>query len=148
MSQTFALPVPVPVPGAGDALLEEVKPPPDARTLIIGHRTLDMLCGLIRRGCAAAIEVRPDEPGAPLIDKAQVAVIPDPASLAEATASVAIAKRALACGGHIAIYDVDGLYRRELTALLRQEGFVAISTRDTPDGALVVGRRSFAVVNI
>ncbi len=131
---------PVPAASASDALLAEVGAPPRGHALVIGHRTLETLCGLIRRGCTGAAELRPGEPGALRPDAAQIAVIPDPASLAEAALCVAIARRALSGGGRIAIRDAAGRHRRELTTLLRTQGFVAVSARDTPHGLLVLGK--------
>lgn len=147
MSQALASHVPMPTAGAGDVVLEELEPPPGAHALVIGHRTLETLCSLIRRGCAGGTELRPDEHGAPRPDSAQIAVLPDPASPAEAALSVAIARRALDCGGRIAIRDASGQLWRELVALLRTQGFVAISTRDTSGGALVLGERPIAVAH-
>jgi hypothetical protein len=141
MSEAVAFLATVPTEGASETLLEELEPPPGAHALVIGYRTLETLCGLIRRGCAGGTELRPGEPGAPRPDAAQIAVLPDPTSLPEAVVCVAIARRALTNGGRIAIRNADGLHRRELVALLRAQGFVAISTRDTPDGALVLGER-------
>jgi hypothetical protein len=139
MSQALAPSLPTPPDGAGDALLEEVDPPPGGHALVIGRRTLETLCGLIRRGCLRGTELQPWDPGAPRPEEAQLAVLPDPASLAEAEVAVAIARRALCGGGRIAIRDTPGRLRRELAALLRTQGFVAIATRDMPQGALVLG---------
>jgi hypothetical protein len=125
----------------GDALLEELKPPPNAHALVIGHDTLDTLCGLIRRGCAEAAELRPDERGCPAPDSVELAVLPDPVSLAEASASVKIARRALTGGGRIAIRDATGRYRRELVSLLRAQGFVSVCTRYGRGNVLVLGQR-------
>jgi hypothetical protein len=138
MPQALVSSVPAPPDGPGDALLAAVEPPPGARALVIGHRTLETLCGLIRRGCVGAAELRPQEPGAVRPDAAQIAVVPDPASLAEAAVSVAIARRALRGGGRIAIRDRAGRHWRDLAALLLAQGFVAVSTRDTPQGVLVL----------
>jgi hypothetical protein len=125
---------------AGDAILEELKPPPNAHALVIGHNTLDTLCGLIRRGCAEAAELRPDDHG-PAPDSVEIAVLPDPASLAEASASVKIARRALTGGGRIAIRDATGRYQRELVSLLRAQGFVSVCTRYGSGNVLVLGQR-------
>ncbi len=130
--------------GAGDALLDELRPPPGAHALVIGHHTLETLCGLIRCGCAGATELRPDEQGAPRPELVQVALLPDPATPGEAATSVAIARRALDGGGRIGIRDASGRNRRALVGLLRAQGFVEISTRYTPEGALVLGKRPIA----
>ena len=139
MSQALALSVPAAPDGPGDALIGEVEPPPGGHALVIGRRTLETLCGLIRHGCLRATELQPWDPGALRPDEAQLAVLPDPASLAEAEVAVALARRALRGGGRIAIRDAAGRIRRELAALLRAQGFVAVATRDTPQGALVLG---------
>ena len=94
--------------GAGDALLDELAPPPGAHALVIGHHTLETLSGLIRCGCAGATELRPDEQGAPRPESVQVALLPDPATPGEAATSVAIARRALDGGGRIGIRDASG----------------------------------------
>lgn len=139
MPQALALSVPAPPGAPGDALLEDVEPPPGGHALVIGRRTLETLCGLLRRGCLRATELQPWDPAALRPEEAQLAVLPDPASLAEAEAAVAIARRALRGGGRIAIRDTAGRLGRDLAALLRAQGFVAVATRDTPQGALVLG---------
>jgi hypothetical protein len=134
-----------PTPSAGDLMLDRLAPLAGVHALVLGHDTLEVLCGLIRRGAAGAIELRPDEHGGPRPDSAQLAVLPDPASVPEAAYFVAIARRALRPGGRIAIRDAGGQRRRELAALLRAQGFVAICTHFTEGDAVVLGERPAAV---
>lgn len=128
-----------PLPSTMDALLEELDLPVGARALVVGYHTLDMLCGLIRRGCAGGSERRPNEHAGPRPEAAEIAVVSDPGSVTEAATSVAIARRALTAGGRIAICDAKGLPHRALVALLRTHGFLGICTRRTPAGFLVLG---------
>ncbi len=142
MSQTLASRASEPPQWAADALLEELDPPAGAHALVIGRHTLETLCGLIRRGCVGGIERRPGEDTGPTPDAAAIALILSPASVTEVAASVAIARRALAGGGRIAMCDVGALHLRALVALLRAQGFRGIRTRQTPAGLLVLGELS------
>ena len=139
MSPTAAAPTADAAAPPGAALLDVLDPSPGAHALVIGRATLEMLCGLLRRGCAGAAEWRPDEAGLPTPDCVQLVVLTDPASLHEAATLVAIGRRALRQGGRIAVRDAGGRRSRVLAALLRAQGFVAVSTQDTADGALVFG---------
>ncbi len=143
MPPSLAAPAVVPIAQAEDISLENWEPPPAAHALVIGHRTLETLCGLIRRGCAGAVELRPYARVAPPPDTAEVVVLPDPASPDEAAASIAMAWRALSAGGQILVRAPSGR-RREIEALLRRQGFAAISGRETERSATVFARRPFA----
>lgn len=139
MSQTLESRASEPPQWAADALLDELDPPSGAHALVIGQHTLETLCGLIRRGCAGGTERRPDEQAGPRPEPAEIAVLPDPASVTETAVSVAVARRALAAGGRIAICDARGLHRGALAALLHTQGFQGIRTHHTPAGLLVLG---------
>ncbi len=142
MSQTLASRASEPPQSAADALLDEIDLPPNAQALVIGQHTLETLCGLIRRGCAGGSERRPDDQAGPRPDCANIAVLSDPVSVTEAAVSVAMARRALAAGGQIAIYDTRGLHHGALVALLHAQGFWRILIRHTPAGSLVLGEVS------
>ena len=144
MPQLLASPAAVPMAQAGDVSLEDFEPPPGARALVIGHRTLETLCGLIRHGCAGAAELRPYDRGGPRPESAEIAVLVDPASRDETVCSIAMAWRALSGGGRILVQDPGGR-RHEMEGLLRRQGFIAISSRETPRGTIVLGRRPFAL---
>ena len=139
MSQSLASRASDPPQRAADALPDELDPPSGAHALVIGQQTLEALCGLIRRGCAGGTERRPGEQAGPRPDSAEIAVLSDPASITEAAVSVAMARRALAAGGRIAICNACGLHRRALVALLHIQGFQGIRTHHTPAGLLILG---------
>lgn len=141
MSQALAYSAAAPHAVAHDAMLDDLEPLPGTRALVIGRHTLETMCGLIRRGCVGATEIRPGEHAGPAPEPVQVVVLADPASLTEGAAAVAVARRALGCGGRIVIRDTRGLRRRELAALLRTQGFVSVCTHFARDGALILGIR-------
>lgn len=146
MSQSLASPAASPVTQTGDVLLQDLKPPPGAHALVIGHHRLEALCGLIRRGCTGAAELRPHDGGGPRTESAQIVVLVDPASLGEAASLVATAWRALDHGGRILVQDPGGR-RHQIEGLLRAQGFIAISSRETPQGAIMLGRRPFPLAH-
>jgi hypothetical protein len=99
---------------------------PDLRTLIVAEHGLDLLCGLIRRGCLAATVLRlgdkPDNKDYDLLIVPQIAALPSP------DAVIRLARRALAANGRL-IVGTQG--QREAAALarrLRLNGFSAIHT--------------------
>ncbi len=146
MSQSLASPAAVPMAQAGDVLPKDWEPPPGAHALVIGHHRLEALCGLIRQGCTGAAELRPHDRGGPRAESAQIVVLVDPASLGEAASLLAVAWRALDGGGRILVQDPEGR-RHQIEGLLRAQGFIAISSRETPRGTIMFGRRPFALAH-
>lgn len=120
------------------ALLDLADPLPDARVILIGSGTLDLLCALIRRGCYHAATVQ-------LTDRSQagvadIALVPHASSPECIDAAVLLAKRALVPLGSIIIRledsspDALASFTRRT---LRLHGFSAIHTRALGDHWLV-----------
>lgn len=120
------------------ALLDLADPLPDARVILIGPGTLELLCALIRRGCHHATTVQ-------LTDRSQagvadIALMPHASSPECIDAAVLLAKRALAPLGSIVIRvtesspDALASFTRRT---LRLHGFSAIHTRALGDQCLL-----------
>jgi hypothetical protein len=146
MPQSLAFPAAVPMAPAGDELFEDLEPPDGAQAVVIGHHRLDVLCALIRKGCAGVTELRPHGQGGPRPEPAQIAILVDPASLGEAASLIALAWRALDGGGRLVVQDPGGR-RYQIEGLLRAHGFIAIFSRETARGTLLLGRRPFALAH-
>jgi hypothetical protein len=127
-----------------ETLIDALQPPAGASAIVIGHNTLETLCGLLRCGCPSAAEMRPDQPVRSSLEPVQLAVLPDPASPSDAAAAVALAGRAVRAGGQIAVRKPPSVAHALLVRLLTAQGFVGITTRRTSAGALILGRRGAA----
>ncbi len=130
----------MPMPADGD-VLDGMEPLEGARALVIGHGALETICGLIRRGCTAATEVPVCDRRAPDPDSADIVIVPDVGSVAEARTAMAMAARVLVMGGHIAFGDGTGALGPEIADLLRAHGFCTIRSRDTRAGTVVTAER-------
>lgn len=124
-----------------NALLDELGPVEGLHALIIGASGLDTMCELIRRGCAAAVESSFGDPLWPQAGSADVAVVPNLTSRAEAQDAVARGWRALIMGGRIALRDATGQMRPLLATLLRTNGFCAVRTRLSLTGTIMTAER-------
>jgi hypothetical protein len=140
-ARTTAAAAVLPPPVPGDPLLDAIGPLPGARVLVIGHGALETMCTLIRRGCAAATELRSGDRLQPDPESVDAVVVPRVGSAAEAGDAIARAARALAPGGHIALRDVTGQLDRPVAALLRVHGFSALRARPTPTGTVISAER-------
>lgn len=130
-------------PDAGnDALFAAVGLVDGLHVLVIGGVGLEVLCGLIRRGCTAAAEI-------PLTDRctgaepADIAILPRLTSLAEAASAMVLAARLVLPGGRLVLRDGTGRLARAIAALLPRHGFSA--PRRIVDGGqvLLVAERPF-----
>lgn len=118
--------------------------------LVIGE-ALEVMCALIRRGCAAAAEVllsrRPTAGCGDIattdIAPAGIAVVPRLQSPELAAAAVALARRVLEPCGRIVLRDSSETLARHAASLLRNGGFSAIRVRVLPDATLVTAERPF-----
>jgi hypothetical protein len=141
MLRTHAILLPfAPVP-AGDPLLDAVGPLAGARVLVIGQDALETMCALIRRGCAAATEMRIGDRLAPEPESADAVLVPYLSGAAEAGDAIARASRALAMGGRIALRDVSCELRQTVATLLRMHGFSRMRVRVTRAGAVISAER-------
>lgn len=119
-------------------LLDLADPLPDARIILIGPGTLELLCALIRRGCSHAAMMQ-------LTDRSQtgeadLALMPHASSPECIDAAVVLAKRALAPLGTMIIRledsspDALALFTRRT---LRLHGFSAVQMPALSDHCLV-----------
>jgi len=106
-----------------------------ARVLIVAEHGLDLMCGLIRRGCLAATIVRPG--GQPDADDYDVVLVPRVTALASLDAVVRLARRSLIANGRL----IAGVrYGRDAAALarrLRLNGFSVVHLTRLPGLALL-----------
>jgi hypothetical protein len=129
-----ALAAPPPVDG-DDALFSAVGPVEGLHVLVIGSDTLEVMCGLIRRGCAAAAEIAlKDRPAG--TEPADIAILPQLRSLTEAAGAVALAGRLVLPGGRLVLRDCTGRLAGAIAAVLPQHGFS--TPRRFTDGRQVV----------
>jgi hypothetical protein len=130
-----------PPAAAGDPLLDTVGPLAGARVLVIGHGSLETMCALIQRGCAAASETRFGDRLSPEPDSVDAVLVPCVTTAAEAGDAIARASRALSMGGRIALRDVGFDLRQTVATLLRVHGFAAMRTRMTRAGTVISAER-------
>jgi hypothetical protein len=107
-----------------DPLLRLAGPIQTTHALIVAAHGLDLMCGLIRRGCLAATTMRVgDKPDAGDYD---LVIVPQAAALPSSDAMIRLARRSLVPQGRL----IAGLRNpREATALarrLRLNGFTAL----------------------
>ena len=137
-----SLPFPPPAPAlVDDALLLWAEPLEGSRVLVVGHGALDLVCGLIRRGCTAATEIQANGRLAPDADSADLVLAPAIEALPDGRAAIGWAARALVMGGRIALRDVTGHHWPALATLLRTYGFCQVRTHTRPDGVVVTAER-------
>ncbi len=127
--------------GSGDPLLSFAGPVVGSHALVLAANGLDLLCSLLRHGCAAATSLRPAERSDH--ESYDLVLVPCIASPAQIGKLIHQAKRALVPTGRFLAFvptgdcdpaqDVAGLLVRSL----RLAGFVMVQTRTTPDGLLV-----------
>jgi hypothetical protein len=96
----------------------------NARALIVGEHGLDLMCGLIRRGCLAATVLRGgDKPDANDYD---IVLIPRMTALSSADEVIRLARRSLGPAGRLIVGLRDGRGSAGLARRLRLNGFSAL----------------------
>jgi hypothetical protein len=123
------------------ALLDYAGPVDGAHVAVLGDRTLEVMCSLIRRGCAAAVELSLHEHEHAMVEPAEIAVVPRLGSIEQAKRAVALASRLLQSGGQIVLRDTTGLLALHVTALLRMRGFSRVRVRVLGDGTMIRAER-------
>jgi hypothetical protein len=99
----------------------------NARTLIVAEHGLNLMCGLIRRGCLAATVLRlGDKPDA---DDYDVVFIP---LVTSSDAVIRLARRSLAPNGRLIAGVADGKAAAALGRRLRLNGFSALHSMHLP----------------
>jgi hypothetical protein len=98
----------------------------NARTLIVARQGLDLMCGLIRRGCLAATVLRPgDKPDSNDYD---LVVVPLVAALPSADAVIRLARQALAPNGRLIAGVSNTRAAVALVRRLRLNGFSTLQS--------------------
>ncbi len=127
---------PPPPPNAGTtALLNACGPVDGAHAIVVGHHTIDILCGLLARGCGAALERRLDSSLS--AEPAELVVMPCADTLEAAGTAIAIARRSLLPCGRLVMLDPEGNTASAIVQMLQAAGFSAIKTRILPQGTLL-----------
>lgn len=102
----------------------------NARVLIVAEHGLDLMCGLIRRGCMAATVLRPgDKPDA---DDYDVVVVPRVAALPSSDHVIRLARRSLGRNGRLIAGVNGGTAAVSLARRLRLNGFSALRSTHLP----------------
>ena len=125
--QTARVSAGIPLPNQASVLLDAAEPVQDAHALVLGTpglASLDILCGLIGRGCAAAAELSPDGPVP--AEPAEIVLVPAVSSLDMATRAIMLTRRCLLPCGRIVLQDASGALATAIIRLLRAAGFVRI----------------------
>ena len=110
-----------------------------ARVAVIGGGSLDVMCALIRAGCAAVSEIAVTERAR--LEAAEIAIVPRAASLAAVAQAVPVALRSLLPGGRIVLRDPTCQLARDFADLLRTSGFSKIRVTRGESGCFVTGER-------
>ncbi len=128
---------------SGDPLLSFAGPIAGSHALVIAANGLDLMCSLLRQGCAAATALRLSEHSDH--ETYDLVLAPRVVSSAQIGKLIHHAKRALVPTGRFLAFvptasvdagqDVAGLLVRSV----RLAGFVAVQTRTLADGLLVRG---------
>jgi hypothetical protein len=103
--------------------------------LVIGPDALEVLCGLIGRGCAGATEMA--MAARTQAEPAEILLMPHVATLSDAMQAIAIARRALLPCGRIVLNDRTGALAGDVMGLLRGAGFSAVRAQQHETGTLV-----------
>jgi hypothetical protein len=118
-----------------DPLLSLAGPIGDRRVLVVAAHGLDLMCGLIRRGCRAATHLRiGDQPEAGGFD---LMLLPGMAELPSLDTAVRLVRRSLAPRGRVVIGVPDARTAAALGRRLRLNGFCQLRSRHLPSGVLL-----------
>ena len=112
--------------------LKVAQPLADTHALVVADHALELLCGLIRRGCAAATCLQPSaKPDAPIYT---LVLAPGVARISALDAVIHTARHALLPGGRIVIglphHHSNGRLPLAVARRLRLNGFTGVRTQD------------------
>ena len=132
-SAALSVPIPpqpdTPVDDGLDPLLRLAGEPRATRTLVIAAQSLDLICGLLRRGCPTATAIRPgSKPDA----HDYSLVVAAPAAGFPPEGLVRQIRDALAPGGRLIARIPAGTTARSFIRRLRLNGFAVIRTVQLP----------------
>jgi hypothetical protein len=122
-------------PSLLDPLLRLAGDLKNLRALIIADHGIDLMCGLIRRGCLAATMLRASE--APDDDDYGLVLVPHAASLACADDLIPLVRRSLAPRGRLVVGVRSGKAAVALARRLRLNGFTNLRSTHLPDLTLL-----------
>ncbi len=120
---------------ATQAMLDAAEPLQDRHALVIGHDGLDVLCGLIARGCGAAAELQPN--GRVPNEPAEIVLATHVDSLDAAAHAIMMARRSLLPCGRIVLQETTGAPAGAVARMLREAGFCSVRLRASPEGTMV-----------
>jgi hypothetical protein len=113
-----------PEPSLLDPLLRLAGPIQNSHALIVANHGLDLLCGLIRRGCLAATTLRiGDKPDAGDYD---LVLVPNAEALPSVDEVIRVARRSLASRGRLIVGVKPGQAAAALARRLRLNGFTGL----------------------
>jgi hypothetical protein len=113
-----------------DPLLRLAGPIHDTHALIVAEHGLDLLCGLIRRGCLAATTLRiGDKPDA---GDYGLVLVPDASALPSDDEVIRVARRSLDPLGRLIVGVRNGRAAIALARRLRLNGFTALRSTHLP----------------
>jgi hypothetical protein len=107
----------------------------NARALIVAEHGLDLMCGLIRRGCLAATVLRLGDK--PDTDDYDVVFVPRVTALPSPDHVIRLARRSLAPNGRLIAGVRDGRAAVALARRLRLNGFSALHSMPLPGCVLL-----------
>ena len=128
---------------ASGPLLRFAGPLEGSHALVIATNGLDLMCSLLRQGCAAATTLRPSERGDH--EEYDLVLAPQMTLPAAVGAMTYQAKRALRAGGRFAAFAPTSSFGagsdtvRLLVGSVSMAGFINVQIRLSRDGVLVRG---------
>ncbi|MFI4980742.1 MAG: hypothetical protein ACHQIO_10355 [Nevskiales bacterium] len=112
--------------------------------LVIGASALEVMCTLQRKGAAEVMLLR--QGAKPEQHTADLAIAAAVRTLEQATSALAQAGRALTESGRVIlrmVADSTGRLAQSVAQMLRLHGFSGVRVRQTGEGALVIGTRTW-----
>jgi hypothetical protein len=117
-------------PSLLDPLLRLTGPTQNTHALIVAEHGLDLMCGLIRRGCLAATILRiGDKPDTRDYD---LVLVPDASALPSGDEVIRVARRSLAPLGRLIVGVRTGKAATALARRLRLNGFTGLRSTHLP----------------
>jgi hypothetical protein len=141
-ARTHATRSPPPEASEADELLDCAGSIPGAYAMVFGRASPEILCGLIRRGAAAAAHLRRDDRSSAM-PNSDLIILPHCGDLAKTAEALALARHHMAPGGRVVLRGTGAARVPELAALLTTTGFSHIRCRALPFGTVVTADLPF-----
>ncbi len=129
---------PPPPPATVLPLLTAAGPLAGVHALVVakpGPVSLDLLCGLISRGCGAAAEAPPYGPTP--VEPAEIVLVPQVDRIEVAVSAIQLARRCLLPCGRIVLQDTTANLAPAIAKLLRAAGFSFVRSRPVADVVVI-----------